>query len=325
MHPPRNSTSWSRSSPTQLVPLPMALKPKTSRRCRNEIQKGKPGILIKPKANPLEGDSSLRSGHGQWWKKDSSAIHMVPKVHICKVVHDFDENDNDNGRFALLLRVTNPTLTPVNLRFNLIASRQQQQQQQEQEQEQPPSSFLKNLLMDHIHKTYVDAILLPHATSPLSDSTINTNINTTTTTTTEMMTLEPVEDAFLELGKGRIQTPKEVDEWNGMQVLQSWKSDVNDNDKSQIQVKRVASDKDVAWIEFLVQDTNTNTTDRTTDQNQKKDTSTSKIMYRAAYMTMEVEVGNGSWESSLIKRNKHIPEEEMDLVPFQLVLVWKSR
>jgi hypothetical protein len=52
-----------------LLPLAIPLRPRKSRRCRSELAEGRPGILLKPKLNPLEGDSSLRTGHGQWWKK----------------------------------------------------------------------------------------------------------------------------------------------------------------------------------------------------------------------------------------------------------------
>lgn len=52
-----------------LLPLPIPLRPRMSRRCRAELAEGRPGILLKPKFNPLEGDSSQRTGHGQWWKK----------------------------------------------------------------------------------------------------------------------------------------------------------------------------------------------------------------------------------------------------------------
>lgn len=52
-----------------LLPLPVPLRPRKSRRCRAELAEGRPGILVKPKLNPLEGDSSLRTGHAQWWKK----------------------------------------------------------------------------------------------------------------------------------------------------------------------------------------------------------------------------------------------------------------
>lgn len=51
------------------LPLPIPLRPRKSRRCRAELADGRPGILVKPKLNPLEGDSSLRTSHGQWWKK----------------------------------------------------------------------------------------------------------------------------------------------------------------------------------------------------------------------------------------------------------------
>ena len=57
------------SSMLDLLPLSVPLRPRKSRRCRAELSEGKPGILLKPKLNPLEGDSSLRTGHGQWWKK----------------------------------------------------------------------------------------------------------------------------------------------------------------------------------------------------------------------------------------------------------------
>lgn len=63
-----------------LLPLPIPLRPRKSRRCRAELADGRPGILVKPKLNPLEGDSSLRTGHGQWWKKVSE---VVPKTSAC--------------------------------------------------------------------------------------------------------------------------------------------------------------------------------------------------------------------------------------------------
>lgn len=56
-------------SRSEMLPLPIPLRPRNSRRCRAELALGRPGILLKPKLNPLEGDSSLRSGHGQWFKK----------------------------------------------------------------------------------------------------------------------------------------------------------------------------------------------------------------------------------------------------------------
>ena len=61
------------NSEPELLPLPIPLRARKSRRCNAELAAGRPGILVKPKVNPLEGDSSLRSGHGQWWKKVSDS------------------------------------------------------------------------------------------------------------------------------------------------------------------------------------------------------------------------------------------------------------
>jgi hypothetical protein len=52
-----------------LLPLSIPLMLRQSRRCREELADGRPGILLKPKLNPLEGDSSLPTGHGQWFRK----------------------------------------------------------------------------------------------------------------------------------------------------------------------------------------------------------------------------------------------------------------
>lgn len=60
---------WTIHHRQDLLPLPIPLRVRRSRRCRAELAEGRPGILLKPKLNPLEGDSSLRTGHGQWWRK----------------------------------------------------------------------------------------------------------------------------------------------------------------------------------------------------------------------------------------------------------------
>lgn len=59
----------SSSKPTDSLPFLVPLRARAVRRCREELRLGRPGILVKPKMNPLEGDTSLRYGHGQWWKK----------------------------------------------------------------------------------------------------------------------------------------------------------------------------------------------------------------------------------------------------------------
>ncbi len=59
-----------------LMPIPVKLRSRAVRRDCKELASGKPGILVKPKVNPLEGDSSLRYGQGQWWKKVRDQIRF---------------------------------------------------------------------------------------------------------------------------------------------------------------------------------------------------------------------------------------------------------
>lgn len=70
-----------------LLPLPVPLRARRSRRCRAELASGRPGILVKPKLNPLEGDSSLRTGHGQWWRKVSSIDYIAVKCFNTSIIH----------------------------------------------------------------------------------------------------------------------------------------------------------------------------------------------------------------------------------------------
>lgn len=67
-----------------IVPLRVPLRAKVMKRCKNDFEKGRMNILIQPKANPLEGDSSMRIQRGKWWMKDASAIHELPTITILK-------------------------------------------------------------------------------------------------------------------------------------------------------------------------------------------------------------------------------------------------
>jgi dynactin-4 len=190
-------------SPAQL-PLAIPLRARKSRRCRAELKEGRPGILVKPKLNPLEGDTSLRSGHGQWFKKDSSAILVVPRVTI-------EKQDGE----AVLLRVHNPTLGVVKLSFG-------------------PSPYQGE-------PTFEDpSIRTPALKHVLVDSLRNTTINSATLDTafqltpSKVVSLEAVEDTFLEFGKG-VQLPKIVQEWNAA-TSHGW----------------IAQEADKAWFSFSV-------------------------------------------------------------------------
>jgi hypothetical protein len=71
----------SSSKVTQALPSLVPLRTRAVRRCLKELRTGKPGILVKPKMNPLEGDTSLRYGHGQWWKKVRNGNQIF--IYVC--------------------------------------------------------------------------------------------------------------------------------------------------------------------------------------------------------------------------------------------------
>jgi hypothetical protein len=105
---------------SELLPLPLPLRARTSRRCLAELRQGRSGILVKPKLNPLEGDSSLKSGHGQWWKKDSSAIHVIPKLTI------FKQSPRHHHKNKFLIQMANPNMCTVRARLAAAAASQKE-------------------------------------------------------------------------------------------------------------------------------------------------------------------------------------------------------
>jgi hypothetical protein len=106
---------------SELLPLPLPLRARTSRRCLAELRQGRSGILVKPKLNPLEGDSSLKSGHGQWWKKDSSAIHVIPKLTI------FKQSPRHHHKNKFLIQMANPNMCTVRARLAAAAAASQKE------------------------------------------------------------------------------------------------------------------------------------------------------------------------------------------------------
>jgi len=67
-------------------------------------------------------------------------------------------------------------------------------------------------------------------------------------------------------------------------------------------LKLVASQGDTSWVEFAV--------------DFEEEVATNLVVP----FSMQIEVGNGSWEASLVKR-KELPEQEKDLVKLGLVAV----
>ena len=243
-----------------LFPLFVPYRARVSRRCRAELAAGRTGILVKPKLNPLEGDSSLRTGHGQWFKKDSSAVQVVPRVRIVRSIRK-------ERRHAVLLSVKNPTLSMVRLRFcgndsQIILGNDE----------------LRGILVDPFNEQRVQAQLCPSSVTNLGS--------------TGFIELAPADDPFLDIGKAKKGDPPEVSGWEGTTT----------EDFENSGLKLVASQGDTSWVEFAVA---------------FEDEVATNL---AVPFSMQIEVGNGSWEASLVKR-KELPEQETDLVELSLIAV----
>ena len=281
----------SSASMGRLYPLSIPLRPRKSRRCRAELAAGRTGILIKPKLNPLEGDSSLRSGHGQWWKKDSSAIHVVPRV---RVVRQGKVALADSRiRHALLLSVTNPTLGMIRLRLNGADLRDFDESTASDDE----GYTLLNIRIDSLGRHRANVRMIG---------------STSTMVLPDMVELEAVEDALFDIGAGQSKQPKEVEDWDADTVLNArGHSSQSDDGPSECPFSTVAVSKDRAWIQLVI------------EEDGFKETSTPGE-FVAFPASLQVEIGNGSWESSLIKTNDEVKEGEIDLVSFRLLLAWRA-
>ena len=170
-----------------------------------------------------------------------------------------------------MLKVTNPTLGPVRLRFGASVY----EGEQGWDAEGPSETSINQLLVDELAQTFRDIKL---NTSILRDLD--------TTATVELLSSE---DSFIEFGGKARETPPEILEW---------KAPEGKIEKSVIRL--VASSHSTVWFELL-----TFGLEATTEGQQP-----------AIPLALEVEVGNGSWESSLIPQQQN----ENDFVAFDLVI-----
>eukprot|EP00573_Skeletonema_grethae_P006647 CAMPEP_0201700886 /NCGR_PEP_ID=MMETSP0578-20130828/30394_1 /ASSEMBLY_ACC=CAM_ASM_000663 /TAXON_ID=267565 /ORGANISM="Skeletonema grethea, Strain CCMP 1804" /LENGTH=384 /DNA_ID=CAMNT_0048188053 /DNA_START=353 /DNA_END=1504 /DNA_ORIENTATION=+ len=237
-----------------LLPLPVHYRSRVSRRCRAEQSAGRTGILVKPKLNPLEGDTSLRAGHGQWFKKDSSAIHVVPRVQLCRY-----GTDPATGKVAVLLKVKNPTLNMIRLRFSGPNS----------SEEVLNSKELQNVLVDPFMETTI-------AKADLCSSDSLSSIDPS-----EWIELDSAEDLLLDIGKRQEDDPEVVISWDFVPLF-----DALDDGDSLPKLTIVASRGDTSWVELVIPNTVVVGSDgEKTPSN-----------YFAVPLSMQIEVGNGSWE-----------------------------
>lgn len=195
------------------LPIPVPLRARAERRCIQEIQAGRPGILLKPKVNPLEGDTSLRYGHGQWWKKDSSAIHSVPRVSIKAVKYD-----ESTCRYALLLQIKNPTIGPIRLKIGTAL----------EEKTKFPDSL--EVVLDPLTFQKVNVNVIPTQNVKSSQPRM------------QQISLEAMEDAFLDVAKLIQNGPFDANE----DAWVDWSSEENT-------CTLLSEQNDVAWIRYVTE------------------------------------------------------------------------
>jgi hypothetical protein len=267
---------------SELLPLPLPLRARTSRRCLAELRQGRSGILVKPKLNPLEGDSSLKSGHGQWWKKDSSAIHVIPKLTI------FKQQSPRQNKF--LIQMANPNMCTV--RARLAAAAAASQKKYTGEEYGNDKHVIKHVLMDSLEENYENVVLDWNATCNMAAS--------------DFVELESVQDSFLEMGRVTL-LPDAVATWNGSSVLVTTAAE-------ETSCRLVACQKDVAWFELHVKSSAIVT-------NHTGDSSNNNDDFVAVPIALQIQVGDGSWESSLIPQKK--TNDGPDFVTFHVLVAWK--
>ena len=220
---------------------------------------------------------------------------MIPRVRVVRHLHTVIEDDYSKRCF--LLKVSNPTLGSVRLRMKESKYKGEVEHwnhdigggssSDTKNASVTTTTLFAGLLVDTLTQTVVRAELKPPLTNPLG--------------TTATVTLLSAEDTIIELGGKARAVPKKVQNWDPDGVADNYDSDSGNALSTSFRlVAKSASD---AWFELVV----------------REGLGQSPSLARAIPLALEVDLGNGSWESSLIA----VPEGvDNDKVTFDLVLVW---
>lgn len=248
------------------LPLRTPLLVRRSLRCRAELDAGRPGILLKPKLSPLEGDSCAalsQNTSSQWHRKDSSAIHIVPRL---RFVDQKKLQPDQHGVtwYCGLLLISNPTLGMVRVKLSTSKYQGEDQSRWETVHDDDDDQVLvvvRNVLVDSLSQQYED-IVIPTVETTHSFRCPN-----------ETIELKSAEDAMLH---GSFSTAKFVLASITERALEEPQSQVLAV-KGHVALVQVASPTPVAVASLSI-----------------------------------VDIGQGSWESSLLRKR--------ETVSFDLVL-----
>jgi hypothetical protein len=311
-------------------PIPRSFNVRYSYRSKKDVLiYHRPGIVLKPKLNPLDGDSSTSHTSamiGQWYRKDSSAIYTIPQVQVVKERYDDSAKTNGQKKHYFLLQVSNPTLGPIRVRLLLNQSTSSFELKYKDEfshwndegidvDETIATATFRNVLLDPLRRVLTDEI---HIDLSISQSTASEN-------STPTIELQSMEDSILLDYPGTatatniISTNRESNERNAIpDVVKLWGLDKTDNSSKNNSLRFVAQNSSTAWYELSVINSvirRPSPVDATSENTPSSTASSYGIP-----MVLEIDIGNGSWESSLIPVDK-----ENDAVRLDLTVVFPLR
>jgi hypothetical protein len=142
---------------------------------------------------------------------------------------------------------------------------------------------------------------------PLSQLSVDAHLDTELSKAvqpTDTCELEPAEDSFLELGKTNDDIPEPVAKWDASNVL----LDPKLSTEIPARVHLVGQKKSVAWFELVLQ---------------APSLTEHQHVCRAIPLALQIQVGDGSWESSLIQSHT-LEGGSKDFVSFDLVIMWHT-
>lgn len=196
---------------------------------------------------------------------------------------------SDGSRHAFLLKVSNPTLGTVRLKLAVSSY------QGETEWDDPAttSSMLEQVMVDPLTQQIVDAQL------DTSVSGVHQE--------TEPCELEAAEDSFLQLGKtsDNDTLPEPVAKWEAGDIL--FDSKVS-KDALPLSIKLVGQKKSVAWFELVL----------------VEPALTRDDVFCAVPLSLQIQVGDGSWDSSLVQTQQLEEGDPDDFISFDVVICWEQ-
>jgi hypothetical protein len=175
------------------------------------------------------------------------------------------KHGSDGLRHVFLLKVSNPTLGVIRIRMQPSSYKGEPVIHGDNED---MTSLFDNLIVDSLEQTRIRAKLVTDLTDNLG--------------ATQVCELEAAEDSFLELGKSARNDPLQVVNWSATDVLS--KSEVSTSSASST-LKFLDRSLSDGWFELAV-----------------LETASEVAPFVAIPLSLEIEVGNGSWESSLVQQ-----------------------